>query len=394
MVRVELVRLAKQFPGGSWGVRDLSLAVEAGELLVLVGPSGSGKSTVLRLLAGLEEVSGGEIRFDGTVVNDRSPQERNVAMVFQNYALYPHMTVRANLAFPLRMRRLAKREITTKVDRVAEMLGLAELLDRRPAQLSGGQRQRVAMGRALVRDPALFLMDEPLSNLDARLRAEIRAEIAALVRRTGITTVYVTHDQVEAMTLGQRVAVLHAGRLHQVGTPQELYRRPADTFVAGFLGSPGMNLFPSVLRRGDGGLTVDFGDRRLPVGPDTVAAYAGLDSHLGEPIIAGLRPEAFVAAESVAAAGRLEVRVTAVEPLGHETLVHFIAPAVAVHPGPEGAAGSPRPLTARVPGALAVLPGGALGLGADTRDLTLFDADGHALERVVAEASLPSPTSR
>jgi len=381
MARVELVRLAKQFPGGSWGVRDLSLAVEAGELLVLVGPSGSGKSTVLRLLAGLEEVNGGEIRFDGTVVNDRSPQERNVAMVFQNYALYPHMTVRANLAFSLRMRRLAKREIATKVDRVAEMLGLAELLDRRPAQLSGGQRQRVAMGRALVRDPALFLMDEPLSNLDARLRSEIRTEIAALVRRTGVTTVYVTHDQVEAMTLGQRVAVLHGGRLHQVGTPQELYRRPADTFVAGFLGSPGMNLFHTVLRRGEGGgLTLDFGDQRLPVDPQVVAGYPGLDRHLGQPVIAGLRPEAFVAAESVSAAGRIEVQVTAVEPLGHETLVHFIAPAVAtVHPGATDDEARHRPLAARLRGIVRVAPGASFGLGVTTADLALFHLDGESL---------------
>jgi len=381
MARVELVQLAKQFPDGSWGVRDLSLAVDAGELLVLVGPSGSGKSTVLRLLAGLEEVSGGEIRVDGTVVNDRSPQERNVAMVFQNYALYPHMTVRANLAFPLRMRRLAKAEIAAKVAGVAAALGLTELLDRRPAQLSGGQRQRVAMGRALVRDPALFLMDEPLSNLDARLRAEIRTEIAALVRRTGVTTVYVTHDQVEAMTLGQRVAVLHDGRLQQVGTPQELYQRPANTFVAGFLGSPGMNLFQTVVRRGEGGgLTLDFADQRLPVDPHAVAAYPHLDQHVGQPLIAGLRPEAFVAAESVSAVTRIEVQITAVEPLGHETLVHFTAPAVVVDPGPEGAATSRRLLTARLTGTPTILSGKAFGLGVDTRHLALFGPDGHALE--------------
>jgi len=278
---------------------------------------------------------------------------------------------------------------------VAATLGLTDLLGRRPAQLSGGQRQRVAMGRALVRDPALFLMDEPLSNLDARLRAEIRTEIAAVVRRTGVTTVYVTHDQVEAMTLGQRVAVLHDGRLQQVGTPQELYQRPANTFVAGFLGSPGMNLFHTVLRRAEGaGLTLDFGDQRLPVDPHAVAAYPDLERHLDQPLIAGLRPEAFVAAESMAAASRIEVHVAAVELLGHETLIHFTAPAVVVDSGPEGAATPRRLLTARLTGTLTVPSGDALGLGVDTRHLALFGPDGHALESVAAESSDSAPISR
>ena len=383
MARVDLESLAKRFPDGSWGVRDLSLAVAAGELLALVGPSGSGKSTVLRLLAGLEQASDGEIRFDGTVVNDRSPQERNVAMVFQNYALYPHMTVRANLAFPLRMRRLARREIAIQVERVAGLLGLAELLDRRPAQLSGGQRQRVAMGRALVRDPALFLMDEPLSNLDAHLRAEIRTEIASLVRQMGTTTVYVTHDQVEAMTLGQRVAVLHGGRLQQVGTPHELYHRPANTFVAAFLGSPGMNLFHTVLRRGEGGLTLDFGDRRLPVDPLAVTAYADLARHLGEPLIAGLRPEAFVAAEPVAATSRIAVQVTAVEPLGHETLVHCDAgaPTLMVSDVGDLPTTSRRFATfvARLPGRTRFMIGETIALAIDTGHIALFTVDGQAI---------------
>jgi len=384
MARVELVKLAKQFRDGSWGVRDLSLAVDAGELLVVVGPSGSGKSTVLRMLAGLDEVSGGEIRFDDAVVNERSPQERNVAMVFQNYALYPHMTVRANLAFPLRMGRMAKREIVAKVTTVAATLGLADLLDRRPAQLSGGQRQRVAMGRALVRNPALFLMDEPLSNLDARLRAEIRTEIAALVRQTGTTTVYVTHDQVEAMTLGQRVAVLHRGRLQQVGTPQELYRRPANTFVAGFLGSPGMNLFHTVLRRGDDGrLTVDIGDRRLPIDPRAFAGDGDLDQHLGQPLIAGLRPEAFVVAESVALASRIDVQITAVEPLGHETLVHFTAgvPTLTSETADRLSTASPRSgtMVARLGGGSRLMTGGSIALGIDSSDIALFAADGRAV---------------
>jgi len=379
MARVELNGVERRFADGTWGVRDLSLTVAQGELLVFVGPSGSGKSTVLRLLAGLEAASGGEIRFDGEVVNDRSPQGRNVAMVFQNYALYPHMTVRANLAFPLRMRRLARRQIAAKVEQVAATLGLTGLLERKPAQLSGGQRQRVAMGRALVRDPTLFLMDEPLSNLDARLRAEIRGEIATLVRQTGITTIYVTHDQVEAMTLGDRVAVVRGGRLQQVGPPEVLYRRPANTFVAAFLGTPGMNLFRTVVRRGDDGVTLDLGDHRLPVDSQVVADYPDLDRHLGRPLIAGLRPEAFVAADAVAATSRIEARVTTVEPLGHETLVYLDAGVETVEP--EAAGGTPprRPLAARLPGLVRTVVGDTLVLGVTTGELALFHREGDAL---------------
>jgi multiple sugar transport system ATP-binding protein len=384
MARVELQSLSKRFPDGSWGVRDLTLTVAPGELLVMVGPSGSGKSTVLRLLAGLEQVSDGEVRFDDAVVNDRSPQERNVAMVFQNYALYPHMTVRANLSFPLRMRRLTRPESAAKVERVAGLLGLTELLGRRPAQLSGGQRQRVAMGRAMVRDPALFLMDEPLSNLDARLRGEIRTEIAALVRRMGTTTVYVTHDQVEAMTLGQRVAVLHGGRLQQVGTPQELYHRPANTFVAAFLGTPGMNLFRSVLRHSDGGITFDFGDRRLPIARETVANYSDLAARLGEPIIAGLRPEAFLPTDALPRGSRVEVHVTAVEPLGHETLVHFDADVATLTAETTGdlPVASPRfaNLVARLPARISVATGDTLAIAVDTDRIALFTHDGRAIE--------------
>ena len=237
MGAVELDGLDLRYPDGTHAVRDLSLAVDEGEFMVLLGPSGCGKSSLLRLVAGLEAPGAGEIRIGGERVNDRPPQRRNVAMVFQNYALYPHMSVRANLSFPLRMRRLRRAEIERRVDEAARALGLGALLDRRPAELSGGQRQRVAMGRAMVREPSVFLMDEPLSNLDARLRMQVRGEIAELQRRLGTTTLYVTHDQVEAMSLGHRVAVLRAGTLQQVGPPVLLYERPVNLFVAGFLGA-------------------------------------------------------------------------------------------------------------------------------------------------------------
>jgi ABC-type sugar transport system ATPase subunit len=256
MAAVDFDRVQKIFPGGTRAVGDFTLQIGDGELLVIVGPSGCGKSTLLRMLAGLDTVSDGEIRIDGRRVNDLAPQERNVAMVFQDYALYPHMTVAGNLEFPLRMRGAARAEIATRVREVAELLEIAALLDRLPKQLSGGQRQRVAMGRALVRKPTVFLLDEPLSNLDAKLRVQVRAEIGALQQRTRTTMVYVTHDQVEAMTLGQRVAVMDRGILQQCAPPVEIYARPVNTFVASFIGNPPMNLLPvqvdgSVVRIGD-----------------------------------------------------------------------------------------------------------------------------------------------
>ncbi|HWP65431.1 MAG TPA: ATP-binding cassette domain-containing protein, partial [Candidatus Limnocylindria bacterium] len=261
MARVVLDKLAKTYPNGAVGLAGVSLEVADAEIVVLVGPSGCGKSSLLRLVAGLEAPSAGTIRIGERVVNDDAPQVRNVAMVFQDYALYPHLTVRGNLEFPLKMRGMARAAIAERVQATAELLDLGELLDRLPRQLSGGQRQRVAMGRALVREPSVFLLDEPLSNLDAKLRVQVRGEIEELQRRTRTTMLYVTHDQVEAMTLGHRIAVLDRGRLRQVGTPREVYERPADTFVAGFLGSPPMNLFPAV--HDDSALVI--GGERLPL---------------------------------------------------------------------------------------------------------------------------------
>src|SRR5215218_6486300 len=258
MAEVILEGVTKIFPGGTVAVDDVDLEIADGELLVLVGPSGSGKTTVLRLTAGLEELSDGDIRIGDRVVNDLHPMDRDIAMVFQSYALYPHMTVRENIGFGLKLRHRPKAEIRDRVERAAEKLGLTDLLERKPAQLSGGQRQRVAMGRAIVRDPAAFLMDEPLSNLDAKLRVQMRTEVSRLQQRLGTTMIYVTHDQTEAMTLGDRVAVMRAGVLQQVATPMELYNHPKNLFVAGFIGSPAMNFFGAELR-GDA-LVTPFGD--------------------------------------------------------------------------------------------------------------------------------------
>src|SRR5687767_8446085 len=307
MATVDLVHIEKHFDRVP-AVIDLSLAIQEGELLVLVGPSGSGKSTVLRMIAGLETPSGGEIRIDGRRVNEVSPRDRDLAMVFQSYALYPHMTVRQNLGYGLKVRRTTKPEIKERVERVAQMLRLEELLDRRPAALSGGQRQRVAMGRAIVREPKAFLMDEPLSNLDAKLRVSMRAELASLHARLGATTVYVTHDQVEAMTLGQRVAVMRDGRIEQVDTPQALYREPANLFVAAFIGSPAMNL---VEARVEDGAAV-FGGLRVPLPPERLPEAGG-------PLVLGIRPESFEdAAFADPSLPQIEVDVAVLEDLGSD----------------------------------------------------------------------------
>ena len=304
-------------------LRRFNLRIDRGEFMVLVGPSGCGKSTALRLLAGLETEDSGEILIEGRSVIGHPPQQRDVAMVFQNYALYPHMTVEQNLAFPLKMRRLRRQEIHGRVRKTAGMLDLTDLLKRRPGQLSGGQRQRVAMGRALVREPKVFLMDEPLSNLDAKLRIQIRGEIAELQRRTGITTLYVTHDQAEAMTLGDRVAVLNAGMLQQVDRPDRLYDRPENLFVAGFLGSPGMNIFPVTPVNTRQGLNIQLGESVLTLPDDSPAKHTGLTSFLNQPIFLGLRPEALAPNPRDDHAGALPVRVVSLESLGHENLIYF-----------------------------------------------------------------------
>src|SRR6201984_1883242 len=261
MAEIVLEHLNKSYPDGATAVNDLSLTIAEGEFLILVGPSGCGKTTTLNMIAGLEDISSGELRIGGQRVNDKAPKDRDIAMVFQSYALYPHMTVRQNIAFPLTLAKMTKREIPDKVQETARILDLTELLDRKPSQLSGGQRQRVAMGRAIVRHPKAFLMDEPLSNLDAKLRVQMRGEIARLQRRLGTTTVYVTHDQTEAMTLGDRVVVMHSGAAQQIGTPDDLYERPANLFVGGFIGSPAMNFSPATLTAT--GLTLSFGEVML-----------------------------------------------------------------------------------------------------------------------------------
>src|SRR5437868_5679140 len=269
---IELDRLTKVYGDGTRAVHELSLEIEDGEFVVFVGPSGCGKTSALRMIAGLEEISAGTVRVAGEVVNDLPPKARDMAMIFQNYALYPHMNVYDNMGFGLKMRGIDRAEIRRRVESAAGILGLSEVLEKRPRHLSGGQRQRVAMGRAIVREPLAFLMDEPLSNLDAKLRVQVRAEIARIQRDLKVTTIYVTHDQSEAMTLGDRVAVLRGGILQQVDRPQVLYERPANLFVAGFIGSPAMNMVEAELVRDDGGIAVTFGPHRLPLEEQTVAA--------------------------------------------------------------------------------------------------------------------------
>ncbi len=297
--------VSKEFPGGTVAVRDLSLAIADGEFMIFVGPSGCGKTTALRMVAGLEKITSGTISIGDRVINDVSPRDRDIAMVFQNYALYPHMTVRKNLAFGLKERKMPKDEIEQRVTDVSAMLGIDDLLARRPAQLSGGQRQRVAMGRALVREPAAFLLDEPLSNLDAKLRVQVRGDLKRLHQRLGITTIYVTHDQVEAMTLGDRVAVMSNGVLQQLGAPQDVYDRPANLFVAGFIGSPPMNLLRAEARGG----VANAGDLSLPI--------AGLPD--GD-VVLGLRPEHLRPATDGQPSTEFQVEV--VEPLGDGVIVH------------------------------------------------------------------------
>ncbi len=344
MTTLNIRDVVKRYPNGALAVKGVNVTVEDGELVVFVGPSGCGKSTLLRMVAGLEAVTEGEIELAGRVVNDVEPADRNIAMVFQNYALYPHMSVRNNLAYGLKNRKMAKDEIARKVDEAAAMLQIAELLDRKPGQLSGGQRQRVAMGRAIVRDPAIFLFDEPLSNLDAKLRTQMRLEIKKLQRRLGVAAIYVTHDQVEAMTLADRVVVLNGGLIEQIGPPTEVYARPASTFVASFIGAPAMNLIEGVVEEGG----VRIGDATFP---------AHGVAHRGK-VTVGVRPE-----KALLNGHGPSFKTDAVEELGAVRLLH-------------GSLGG-QPMVVSVD-AGSEIPADDVGLGLAAEDLHLFDTESGA----------------
>jgi multiple sugar transport system ATP-binding protein len=379
MAEIVLEHVNKSYPNGHTAVKDLNLTIADGEFLILVGPSGCGKTTTLNMIAGLEDISSGELRIGGERVNEKAPKDRDIAMVFQSYALYPHMTVRQNIAFPLTLAKMKKTDIAQKVSETAKILDLTELLDRKPSQLSGGQRQRVAMGRAIVRHPKAFLMDEPLSNLDAKLRVQMRGEIARLQRRLGATTVYVTHDQTEAMTLGDRVVVMHGGVAQQIGTPEELYERPANLFVAGFIGSPPMNFFPGTLT--PTGLTLPFGEVMLtPEVLEVIAAHPKPDN-----VIVGVRPEHLADAALIDGYQRirattLEVKVELVESLGADKYVYFTTAGCDVHSAQldELAAESEvveNQFVARVPAESKAAIGQSVELAFDTGKLAVFDAD-------------------
>jgi multiple sugar transport system ATP-binding protein len=343
MATVDMEKVNKVYENGFHAVKDFTLDVKEGEFMVLVGPSGSGKTTALRMVAGLEDITSGELRIGGKVVNDETPKERDIAMVFQNYALYPHMTVAENIGFALKLRKMPKAEINAKVKETGEILGLTEWLDRKPGQLSGGQRQRVAMGRAIVRSPSVFLMDEPLSNLDAKLRVQMRAEVQRIQRRIAVATLYVTHDQIEAMTMGDRVAVLRSGRLEQVDHPQVLYDHPDNLFVAAFIGSPAMNLYEATMS--DDARSVKVGSQTLPLADDVFAARPGLSRYGGKKVALGVRPEHLPAAHDGATGPTLVGNVDLVEALGSELVVHFTIDAPRVQP--EGASTDDEDATAK-----------------------------------------------
>ena len=326
MAEIVLEHLTKIYPDGTRAVTELDLEVGTGEFVVFVGPSGCGKTTALRMVAGLETITSGSVKIDGRVVNDLPPKERDIAMVFQNYALYPHMNAYKNMGFALKMRGLPKDEIDRRVREAAHILGLTDSLQKKPRTLSGGQRQRVAMGRAIVRNPQAFLMDEPLSNLDAKLRVEMRAEIARIQRDLGVTTVYVTHDQIEAMTMGDRVAVMRNGLLQQVDTPQVLYEQPRNLFVAEFIGSPAMNLVLAELARENDGLWARFGEHRLLLAEATTTRHPGLARFEGRSVVLGIRPEDMEDASLLregSTDGRLSVVCDIREDMGSEVYVHF-----------------------------------------------------------------------
>jgi multiple sugar transport system ATP-binding protein len=392
MAQIELENVSKVYGGTVRAVNDLSLDIADGDFMVFVGPSGCGKTTALRMVAGLEDITEGQIRIGDRVVNDLPPKDRDIAMVFQNYALYPHMTVKQNLAFGLQLRKTPREEQERRVQEAAKMLALEPFLDRKPAALSGGQRQRVAMGRAIVRNPQAYLMDEPLSNLDAKLRVTMRGQLAALHERLGVTTIYVTHDQIEAMTLGTKVAVLKDGELQQVDTPQNLFDYPGNLFVATFIGSPAMNLATARLTRGDGGPAVTFADYRIPVPTQALQQRPGLDRYLDREVIIGIRPSSFEDATFVAEdRPQLKADVTVAEELGSEVNVIFTVHTPAVHHDvmvakfdkaakdeveAEELVGAGESLwTARVNPKTQARPGRTIDLAIDTSTMHFFDPD-------------------
>jgi multiple sugar transport system ATP-binding protein len=376
MATVSMDKLNKVYENGFHAVKDLSMDIADGEFMVLVGPSGCGKTTALRMVAGLEDITSGILRIGGKEANDESPKERDIAMVFQNYALYPHMTVAENIGFALKLRHTPKDQLKAKVNEAAEILGLTDWLDRKPGQLSGGQRQRVAMGRAIVREPSVFLMDEPLSNLDAKLRVQMRAEVARIQRRIGVSTIYVTHDQVEAMTMGDRVSVMRDGHLQQVATPQTLYDNPDNVFVAAFIGSPAQNLYDATV--GEGTRSIKLGSQSVML-PDAIAVKRpALGSYVGKDVIVGMRPEHLHATSPDTTGPKLVGDVELVEALGSELVVHFTIDAHRVIA--EGALDKDEAAVmqsgegvARVEAKTPVKPGDKMTFSVDVEDMQFFD---------------------
>ena len=402
MAEVTFDKVEKIYDNGVHAVHDLSLEIRDGEFVVLVGPSGCGKTTALRMVAGLEEISDGTVSIGDRVVNDLTPKQRDIAMVFQNYALYPHLSVAENIGFGLRLRKTPKKEIAERVAWAGKMLGLTDYLNRRPKELSGGQRQRVAMGRAIVRKPQVFLMDEPLSNLDAKLRVQMRAEIARIQHEVGVTTIYVTHDQVEAMTMGDRVAVMRKGELQQMAEPQKLYDSPKNLFVASFIGSPAMNIVEAEVERRAGGIVVKLGDQELPVPDEVARRRPSLAGYAGRKLALGIRPEHLEDA-SVARNGgaRLRGKVLLTEALGSEILAHVemnVAPVVtedvvegaviteeeqvlAADLMGESGDGKRTTFVGRLDPASKVRPDSDVELVVDTQKLQFFDLEtGHAIQ--------------
>jgi len=373
---VSLEKVNKVYENGFHAVHDMSLDIADGEFMVLVGPSGCGKTTALRMVAGLEDITSGILRIGGKEVNDNTPKERDIAMVFQNYALYPHMTVAQNIGFALKLRKLPKAELDAKVKEAADILGLTDWLDRKPGQLSGGQRQRVAMGRAIVRQPSVFLMDEPLSNLDAKLRVQMRAEVARIQRHLNVSTIYVTHDQIEAMTMGDRVTVMRDGRLQQVDTPQHLYDHPDNIFVAAFIGSPAMNLYDAVI--GENVRSIKLGSQEIDLPEAVVLKRPALRGYAGKDVVVGLRPEHLPAESDQATGPKLVGEVDLVEALGSELVVHFTIDANRVLAEgavdkDEAAAVKKGEGVARVAAKTPVKPGDRLTFAVSIEDMQFFD---------------------